>query len=253
MASLRSSRSPAWQRFTLTLLAQGVRLWRDPQTRRLGQWGVGTGGAIALCLWNWQLVLSTSAGVGAMLSVYWLQTGQWRKYWATVQRVLDGPQQPLVIAVASGGGMAIATYLASTLWLTTENHWLATSEILQSIGIIAILGLLISQFLHQHRHHLNHRYDRLVWALSHPNPIKRLFAVRKLSQAYPRYSRSQRAHLREYFLLSLSQEDHPRVQHALVATLNHIDPALLSHTDRQPLHLPLHLKHPIPEPHWVER
>jgi len=247
VSSLRSPRSSSWQ--PLRLLAQGVRLCRDPQMRRWGLWVGGMSGAIALLMWNSQLVLATSSGAGFMWWVYWWQQGRWQRSLRQIERLLAGPQQSLVVAVASGGGVAIATYFAIALWLNTENHWLAAQEISQGVAIWAILAYLLIQQSQQHRRRATHQYDRLIWALTHPNPVKRLFALHKLSQTHRDYSRSQRQHLRDYLHLLLTEEQHPRVQPAILTLLQALNTPNPPALDAPPVKIPLHLKQPVREFH----
>jgi hypothetical protein len=194
--------------------------------------------------WNWKLVLATGTGVGLMLLVYWMQGWNWQVYWSKWERFLRGSNRKLTVAVGSGGLAALATYLAASIWVDSENRWLAVGTILQGLATLLTLILLVWQII-THRNGGNEaKFDQLLTDLSNPNPLKRLMAVRQLTKLTQKTPLSQDSphQLIEYFCLMLSQEKEPVVRNAILESLQLWERKSFKNTKKLPLQIPISLK-----------
>ncbi|MEM1369032.1 MAG: hypothetical protein AAGG02_13650, partial [Cyanobacteria bacterium P01_H01_bin.15] len=135
-----------------------------------------------LLLWHWQLVLATTAGMAAIMLAYMVQTRDWSDWQLRSQTFWQSPHRPLTLAAGTGGLAALGVYMAAVIWSDSEQRWLATGAILQGIGTLATLGLLIYQLFQRQWQGANARWDRLILSLTHSNPLRRLVAVRQLTQ-----------------------------------------------------------------------
>jgi hypothetical protein len=135
--------------------------------------------------------------------------------------------------VISGGLVSVGTYWMVSLLLSSENIWISLSLILQNIGILAIAGLLLWQFL-QHQTVQKQAYsDQLLTDLTHEDALQRLIAVRKLthlvlrSHAHPTPRNPSmiltRSQLAECFRLMLRSEVEPFVRNGLLDGLQQLD------------------------------
>lgn len=186
--------------------------------RGVGGWLIGLTLLVALLLWNWQLVVATIAGLLIMIVTYGAQQDASR-----VRQWLDwkpnSSQRQLVLAVAGGGVATLSTYMATTVWVASDNSWLAMGTILQGLATLAALFLLIWQRLDRFTTPQTD-YDRMLTQLTEADPLKRLIAVRQAT----RWGRSDGwqdhdaapAHLADCFRLMLNQETEPTIRAALL-------------------------------------
>lgn len=207
-------------------------------------WLVGGTTAVALFVWNWRLMLAASAGIGATTLAYQLQQQDLMAVWRNLNQRLQGPQRLLAIAVLSGGATAFSTYVMASVWAATENHWLATASVMQGAGVLGILALVSWQAMQRPLLKVDRDYDRLLWNLTTPSPLKRLMAVRQLARHYRRYTRSQQTELQDYFLMLLDDEAHPKVRSGLLSAIEHCQD---HQRDTAPLQMPLRLQKNSPE------
>lgn len=183
------------------------------------------GMAVAILLWNWQLLLATGAGIVAMLAMYLMQQWDWRRIlhqWRRFYKLeLRGTNQAMAIAVASGGMTSLLTYLAVSMWLSTENHWMATGMILQTMGIFATLCLLVWQFLTHKSSEAELSLNQLIVNLTDADPLKRLISVRQLTSLIRKNhgQREQQDAIADYFNLMWGRETEPLVREALLEGL----------------------------------
>lgn len=207
--------------------------------RLLLWWLLGGTGTTALLIWNWRLVLAAGSGMGTMVVVYWLQQQDLTTYWRTLTQKFQGPQRLLTIAVLSGSITAFGTYLMTSVWATTDNHWLATASLTQGVGVLGILALVSWQAIQHPLLQVDRAYEQLIWRLTAPNPLKRLMAVRQLTRHYRRYPQLQRQELQEYFVMLLADEVHPKVRQSLLSAIAQFQE---HHRKAAPLPVPLQLQ-----------
>ncbi|NJL83680.1 MAG: ATP synthase subunit I [Chloroflexaceae bacterium] len=190
-------------------------------SRRGWSWLLAGLGLVGLLLWNWKLVLSTSAGVALMLLAYVLQTWNWQLVGVQWQRFWSSSQRQFAVAVSSGGLAAFFTYLAASIWSDTQNRWLAVGSILQGLASLATLILVVGQRLGGKSQREEGQFDQLLRDLTAENALKRLIAVQKLTHMNQksRWSKSQRQQLQECLCLLLSQETELRVRDAILDSL----------------------------------
>jgi hypothetical protein len=208
-----------------------------------------------LLLWNWQLLLALGMGAIALVTVYLGQQGQLNipRQWQTqaqhwVRLCWKPSNRPLSVAIAAATFTAFSTYLSLGIWVESDHPWFAFGLILQGFGTVAILLLLLRRKgdrnstedfsidpashptnFHQN-FHLNFHLNFHQWLndLSEADPLKRLIAVRQLSQCLSQDARSSQdrtalpmtpAHLSECFRLMLNRETDPLVCAALLEGL----------------------------------
>jgi hypothetical protein len=221
--------------------------------RAQGRWFVVGIGSAALLYWNGRLVVSTGAGMGAMLGFYLLQEMGWRATVAEVQNWLQdslkGVNQRFALAALCGGGVTFSTYLASSIWLESDSPWTATGLILQGAATVGTLGWLLA------RPRVNPDFAAsptlptlalLLADLTHADPLKRLIAVRQLPDWVAADS-AQRVHVVEYFQVLLSQEGDENVRSATLQSLQQLGaPLSLAAAPVMPPTVPKAVYEPVP-------
>lgn len=221
----------------LPLEAMTTRLLKQLSLRRRPRsqgWFLVTIGAFMLLYWNGRLLFATGTGATVMLLVYLMHDWQPKINLAPIRQFLQGWNQPFVVSAGAGAIATLAIYLASAIWVDSESPWLASGAILQGVGTIAVLLLLIGQMLNRQTHKEQIHYKQLVRDLLHEDPLKRLIAVRQLTEALsvierdrdhlPGTSKSpSRREVAGYFRLMLSREPEPTVREALLDGLQTID------------------------------
>ena len=178
--------------------------------------------------WNSQLLLSTGLGIAAMMLVYRGQSGEWQLLRSKAEQFWEGPNRRLVLAVGAGGIATLGAYMSLAIWGDSESHWMALSLILQNFGTIAIAGLLLRQALSLGSSKDEAALDRILEDLTDADPVKRLIAVREMTDLVNRggfnrvtsvKSWSARDRAAECFRLMLSREPEAIVRNALLEGL----------------------------------
>ena len=178
--------------------------------------------------WNSQLLFSTGLGITAMMLVYRGQSRPGQLLREQIEQFWEGPNRQFVLAVGSGGMITLGTYMSLAIWADSESHWMAVSAILQNFGTIAIVGLLLRQALNLGVSQNEAVLDRLLSDLTDADPVKRLIAVRQMTDLVNnggfgafRSVKSSIARNRaaECFSLMLSQEPEALVRNALLEGL----------------------------------
>jgi hypothetical protein len=189
-----------------------------PQSmRRSARWLAIGAGTACLLAWNARLVMATGAGVGMLWLAYSLRDIGWRSAIADLVNRLEGLNQKIVLSALSGAGATFGTYLIISIWLETQNHWLATGMILQGTATMGTLGLLLWQNWAklQHPQRSPTRDWHLCLAdLTDDDPLKRLMAIRQINQQIADRPADQ-AHVMEYFRILLSRETDEVIRTAL--------------------------------------
>lgn len=225
---------------TSTRRAEDARLASTRPWDGWSGWVIGAAIAAGVIHWNWKLPIATGSGILAMLLVYRWQTREWQKQLTELRKSLGGSSQSLTLAVAAGAIVAPGTYLAFALWANTSNHWLALTLILQGIGTLAILSLLIWQVMQHRAQQIQQAVDPALQDLTHPDPMKRLIAVRQLTRHWMQMPPDslQRSTITDCFQLLLSREQEPLVRNAVLDSLNTISSFPCLRQGRSPLTMP---------------
>lgn len=178
----------------------------------------------ATLLWNWKLVLATGTGALVMLGAYSLQQKDWQRIAADLRRFLRGSNRKIAIAAGTGGLATFSTYMAVSIWIDSENHWMATGLILQGVGTIATLTLLSWQLLNQQTSPDEASLNELLMHLTDADSLKRLIAVRQLAGLVGQHKceQHQERAIADYFRLMLERETSIAVREALLESLQAI-------------------------------
>jgi hypothetical protein len=197
--------------------------WLSPQQL----WGTVI--LVALLIWNWQLVMALAVGAVVLVSIYLAQQGQWKIPKIDWRWMWTGANRSLTLAIASGSIAAFSAYITTGIWFEAEQSWLALGIILQGFGTLAILLLLTWQTLNQQFKPAgfrdDQRLDDLLGHLSDADPLKRLIAVRQITQKLqaetlaedsPTLTSMPPAYMADCFRLMLNRETEPSVCSALL-------------------------------------
>jgi hypothetical protein len=188
-------------------------------------WGLGVG-SLALGLVNGALVISAGIGLVAYQQILQLSPRQRKGLMQRLQQGLPLPATPQQQALMLGLVTGVSTYTFTALWHST--HSLLMALLLTGQGALALFA--VGALLRSSRS--TERSDDLwnaapiaqvehnLGLLSHPDPLKRLVAVRRLAriaQADEEYlaGMSVRSHLLDCFQLRLGQESDAIVRSAL--------------------------------------
>lgn len=204
-------------------------------------WLYGLAAIVALWIWNGKLLIATGTGVLVMLAVYSLQGRKWQRLRSQLSHILSGSNRQITIAVSSGGFATLSTYIALSLWMESENHWMATAAILQGLGIMLTFSLLVWHVFSYQSSRDEKTFDNLVTDLTNTDSLKRLIAVRQLTRlvsAGRTDSCQQRATL-DYFRLMLSREAEPLIRDALLDGLQALDTSKQLGVGTDPFSIPL--------------
>ncbi|MGK7925388.1 MAG: ATP synthase subunit I [Spirulina sp.] len=210
------------------------------RTRSLLLWLAIAIGVALLLIWNWQLVLATGLGISAMWGTYAITEWNWRKRWLQVLQFFQNPQSRLILAIGSGGLAAMGTYVAVSIWVHSENRWLAVGALLQGAATLLTLALLGWYGISDRQYREETRYERLLLQLTRVDPLKRLIVIRQLARLSPHLPESDRAQLLEYFHILLSREEDEKVRTALLKGLGTWERKQLKLESKQPLKMPVH-------------
>ncbi len=219
-----SSRSPQISNTLLKWLLE--RLTRSPGPLAiltlLAVWG----------WWNSQLLASTGLGIGAMILVYRAESWDWPQLRSNLKQFWHSPSRRLVLAVGSGGIATLGTYMSFAIWAESDSHWIALSAILQNFGTLAIIALLLRQILSYSASKDEAVLDRILADLTDIDPVKRLIAVRQMTDLVknPGFRKQSSlkssialSHTTECFRLMLTQEPEALVRNALLEGLQTLD------------------------------
>lgn len=183
--------------------------------------------------WNWKLLLATVVGIGMMFFSYLAQNRHWQKYWQKWRRFVTGFNRQFTIAVGTGGLGAFSTYLAVSLWAEAENQWLATGLILHGFISLVSLALLSWSLLRDKKSSIEVRVEKLLLNLTHPQPLKRLVAIRQLTRLVKSGPLSSEYYWQaiECYRLMLAE---PQLSFIRIALLDSLDSLGIEHPSRPP-------------------
>ncbi len=178
--------------------------------------------------WNSQLLFSTGLGIAAMMLVYRGQSRDWQWLRTKGEQFWEGPNRRFVLAVGTGGIATLGAYMSLGIWADSSSHWMALSLILQNLGTIAIAGLLLRQWLNLGAAKDEVALDRILADLTDADPVKRLIAVRQMTDLVNKggfgpvssvKSSIACSRAAECFRLMLSREPEALVRNALIEGL----------------------------------
>jgi hypothetical protein len=195
---------------------------------------------VALWCWHWQLLLATSTGIGLMFMVYWLQVTNWPSNFLRWWHLLTGQHRNLTVAVGSGAIGALITYIGASIWANSENRWLALGAILQGLATLLTLTLISGIFWARKTDQLKTNFEEILRDLTDVIPLKRLIAVRKVTQLLSEQSltKDEIQQVGEYLRVMLSSESELIIQDAIWSALEVWDGQDLK-IPEQPLTIPL--------------
>jgi len=182
--------------------------------------------------WNSQLLAATGLGIGTMMLVYRAESWDWQQLRSNFNQFWHSPSRRLLLAVGSGGSATVGTYMSFSIWADSSSHWIALSAILQNFGTIAIIALLVRQVLSHSASKDEAVVDRILADLTDADPVKRLIAVRQMTDlvkgsGFGKQSSLKSSiglsHTAECFRLMLSQEPEALVRNALLESLQTLD------------------------------
>ena len=226
-------------------------LLKSPRVRQIIRYGEASRGwfvtfaaLVVLLLWNWRLVVSGGAGLAAIVLAYSLTQGQGQRFWATCNAWWKQTDRSLILTLGSGVVVLFMTYLSLAVWQEAGSSWLAIGFLLQGFGILTVLAISLWQWIEQKSSAAqqgNDRFDQLFADLSDADPLKRLLAIRQLTQHFIGASSSSLhgmpialAHLTDCFRLLLNRETEPLVCRALVESLQTLNNAPQLVASQQP-------------------
>lgn len=195
-------------------------------------WLLGSVGLLLLWIWLWQWVLSLAIGLAVMVGVYLAQQRQLKVSWQGWHKLWNRPNRSLSVSVLAGVVALGSTYLTTAVWLETDQHWLATSILLEGCGVLAILAMMLWQwFDHQsgQQEQVDTLFQQWLTELSHSDPLKRMIAVRQTTRHLLTASANASVpitpgHLIDCFRLMLDRETEPLVCSALIESLQALNP-----------------------------
>jgi len=236
--------SSVQQKALLSLAYQLSELWADQLKSARSPWRRSRGwlwllaGAIALLI-GWQLLLAIAIGALSVL-LYRMPERSLLLLGSRLHQFLREPHRQVILTAAIGGIAAFSTYLAVSVWIEVKNPWVAAGTILQGCGILLILVLLVWQILSCQADLASTRFDQLVNNLTQSDPLKRLIAVRQLSQwgHGPEADSDRKSLVTEYFQLMLRQESETVIQNAILEGLQVIEGSQKLNPVVSPLLLP---------------
>ncbi|GAB4241040.1 MAG: hypothetical protein Kow00121_67300 [Elainellaceae cyanobacterium] len=193
---------------------------------------------VLLWVWNWQLVLSGGAGLAMLVFIYLAQQGQWQFPKVNWHKLWSRSNRPLTLALVAGTVTSFSIYLTLAIWLETDGSWLSIAIILEGLGILVILALLGWQLIEKYwgdrtESNPDPQGNQLLTDLSDPDPLKRLIAVRRITDWVTKLSPTQNlpsnsplspAHLADCFRLMLNRETEPALCRALLESLQTLSP-----------------------------
>jgi hypothetical protein len=193
----------------------------------LGVMGIAI--AIAMLFWQWKLVVATSLGVLVMRWLYCLQELDWQSIGSSLRQYLIGANRKFAIAVCIGSLFSLGIYVAISIGADTQSLSITIGILLQAIATLSSFILLLWQvFGHTAPTQATKqatKIDNLFADLTHTDPLKRLIAVRQLTDLATNQSNHSipRISITDCFRLMLKTESEPIVLNAVLAGLQQLE------------------------------
>ena len=175
-----------------------------------------------MLIWNWQLLLATGIAMGMLIVLFRFPVHHWSGYWHKWQQTLDESQRRLLMALGGSSLIGVGSYWALQLWDHVDNHWLAGSAIAQGILLTSLLGLQVSKLITTaDQNNSHHQFSELIDELSAEHPLKRLRAIRQLTQLATQGTlhTSQLQAISESFSLLFAVETEPILRQGLLESM----------------------------------
>ncbi len=156
-----------------------------------------------------------------MLWVYLRQTGRELCPWQRWSKWLTPSARPWIWATSSGAIATLLLYGSLSLWMETEQHWLAAAAILEGIATLGILSLLVWESFHRRHQEQRTTIEQCLSAIASPDPFQRLSGVRQVQSVLEK-EQVQPAQLRlvtDYLRLALEREGVDVAREAILETL----------------------------------
>ncbi|NJK75032.1 MAG: hypothetical protein HC942_14520 [Microcoleus sp. SU_5_6] len=179
------------------------------------------------------IAISTGLGkLGVMVLVYRAWSWDWQLLRSNLEQFWDGPNRRLVLASGSGAIVTVLAYMTLAIWADSESPWIAFNAMLQNLGTIAIGVLLWRQTQRQAASKNEAVLDRILADLTDTDPVKRLIAVRQITDlvANPEFGKLNSLKssivtdsIAECFRLMLSREPEAFVRNALLEGLQTLE------------------------------
>ncbi len=188
-------------------------------------WILGSLGLLLLWVLIWQWFLSIAVGLGVMSGVYLAQQRRLKLPWQGWRKLVNRSNRSLTLATLAGFAALGSTYLATAVWVEADQHWLATSILLEGLGILAIGSFLVWQFFSRRTPIYfgpETQFQQWLADFSHTDPLKRLIAVRQTTRAVMAAHLPlpmTAAELADCFRLMLDRETEAIVCNALIESL----------------------------------
>jgi hypothetical protein len=216
------------------ILSRPARFWDTTSRKLLGRktkqiqgWAVALATLITMLVWDWKLLLATGMGILVMVSVPRLQHSNYHTTLPRLWQRLTGTQRSLAVAAIAGGVATVSTYIAVSVWASTDHSWVILGGIAQGLGTVLVILLLSGQLLHGQRSTSESQLQQGLDNLTHPEPLRRLVALQQLLRcaqveiARPDARYQQRLILNAMHLL-LAQETDGRVRDVALDTLQQL-------------------------------
>ena len=237
-------------RQVLNSLDDGQGRWRPLSLSGQRIWLAALTG-LMLFIINGRLVLAAAAGLGSFKLLNWLNQKDWLPVKRLFQQSLNSVKSPLTLTPISMAGVsavaALGVYMAASIIIETESYWTAMGAILQGLLTIAILCLLIWQMADRGVEPSPQSFDleQPLTDLTHPDPLKRLIAVRRMTRLATQTEPEQmyigetqlslRSHVTDCFRIMLHQEPEAIVRAAIRESLLLVNPKSQLPKGAQPL------------------
>jgi hypothetical protein len=181
---------------------------------------------ITLWRWNGALTLALFLSGGGSFFLHRVLKHKKQISWRTVQQWLHTPQAPLALSLGSGIALLAVSYSALAVWQDLHSPWLALTLFTQEMGIALVLGLAVWLMLSRQNTPV-HSFDRCVAGMLHRDELRRLMAVRQLTDLaiQDELSPRERSHALDYLQLLARKETELLVNQAIQEGLAILAPA----------------------------
>lgn len=196
--------------------------------RRQAKGAIRTAGVsfslLLLGVWNGAFLAALLLACGSSTLLYFVLQHRMRLPERSLQRWLQSPQAPLQLAIASGLAVLFSTYATFGVGQDLNSPNLALLLLIQDAGMLIAFGLAVRLMLRQGMP--AQAFDRCVAGLLHRDELRRLMAVRQLSDLSRagKLSETEQLQAAEYLTLLARKETDPLVRRAITESLLQLQP-----------------------------